>query len=137
MMYLNFYVLMKVRHPGRNPGTTLLYAHLLCSVYLLFHTGISGRNPGTAEYLFFVLFVCRESSEFGSQSQSNVCHVKSSCDSTDARRNGSQEQRESNVGNTKMVSGTRSRNLSGIPVFTNPIVFYVGNSVSQNSDCLK
>ena len=132
-----FSVLMKVRHPGRNPGTASLCAHLFCPVYLLFHTGISGRNPGTAEYLFFVLFVCRESSEFDSQSQSNVCHVKSSCDSTDARRNGSQEQREGRWETRKWSRGLGAGTYPAYLFFTNSVIFYVGNSVSRNSDCFK
>ena len=58
---------MKVRQPGRNPGTASLCDPLLCSVYLLFHVGNPGRNPGTAWYLFFMFSICQESSEIGSQ----------------------------------------------------------------------
>ena len=132
-----FSVLMKVRHPGRNPGTASLCALLLCSIYLFFHVGIPGRNPGTAWYLLFMLCVCRECSEIDSQSQSNVCHVKSSCDSTDERRNGSQEQREGRWETRKWSRGLGAGTYPACLFFNNFVVVYVGNSVSRNSGCSK
>ena len=135
-----FFHINESKAPREEPGDCLVMCmscFYFCQVHLLFYTGISGRNPGTAGQISFMLFVCRKSPEFDSQNQSNVCHVKSSCDSTDARRNGSQEQREGRWETRKWPRGLGAGTYPAYLFFTNLVIFYVGNSVSRNSDCFK
>ena len=140
-MYFNFYVLMKVRHPGRNPGTAWLWARLMVNFVKFICYFVPASREGTRRLpdscsLPFLLYAGKVPS---SNLKVKVMYVMWNhlvTRLTNAEMVVKSKEREGGK-HENGLGDSEQELVRHTYFFTNSVIFYVGNSVSRNSDCFK